>query len=133
MTNEECKKAREAYRFLFSMQKFLVDSVEQIMATINYNRKSGMQMFSDKISTTKPALNDCINKFGDGMWAWDYFPAYMYMYYFELEKGNYTVKFRCWANVWDSDGYHPFENTQTKYLTVDYSGTYHLYFDDVKF
>lgn len=53
--------------------------------------------------------------------------------YFDLEKGNYTVKFRCYANVWDSDGYHPFENTQTKNFTVDYSGTYHLYFDEVKF
>jgi len=90
MTNCKDRKIREAYRLLFKEQESIVTFVELIKNRINAQKHAGMQLFSDRISTTKPAIGGCTNKFGDEMWAWDYFPAYMYMYYFDLvqEKGN---------------------------------------------
>ena len=86
MDKELLKNIRKAYRLLYNVQESIVDFAEYIKEKINCEgqKYAGNQLFSSRISTRRSYIDGYNDKFGEGMWAWDYFPSYMYMYYFEL-------------------------------------------------
>lgn len=86
MNNELLKNIRKAYRLLYNIQESLVAFAEYIKEIIDHEEEKyvGNQLYSSRIATRKSNIDGYNDKFGEGMWAWDYFPSYMYMYYFRL-------------------------------------------------
>lgn len=82
---EVYKNVRRAYRLLYEVQDSLVEMVEYIRSRIRYVDCAGRQIFSAPISNRKSDVDNSGAKqnFGQGMWSWDYLPAYMYLYYFQ--------------------------------------------------
>lgn len=81
------QNVRKAYRLAYEVQDGIVETVEYIHSHIQSVKWGGKQIFSNKIDIQKPSVDDYVNeKFGQGMWSWDYFPTYMYMYYFSMKK-----------------------------------------------
>lgn len=100
------KNIRKAYRLLYLVQNSLVDFVDYCKDKIDYKYARGKQLFSSAIEKYKTPIGDRSDKFGDGMWAWDYFPTYMYEYYFSLR--NIEEKSACFAiiQVMDDGSFH---------------------------
>lgn len=85
------ENVRKAYRLLFEVQDSIVELVEYIRSRIRLDDCAAKQIFSDPISQRKSDVDGsgAKNYFGGGMWSWDYFPPFMYMYYFKTPSlGN---------------------------------------------
>lgn len=77
------QNVRKAYRLAYEVQDSIIEIVEYIRARIRYTACAGSQLFSEPIEKYKSAVDGYADqKFGDSRWSWDYFPTYMYMYYF---------------------------------------------------
>jgi hypothetical protein len=78
------QNVRKAYRLAYEIQDSIVEIVEYIRTRIKHQGCAGRQLFSDPIEKYKSLLDEeADQKFGEGRWSWDYFPTYMYMYYFK--------------------------------------------------
>jgi hypothetical protein len=77
---------RKAYRLAYEVQDSIVDMVEYIRERIHREKSAGKPLFSYPIETCRIPEDDYANhNIGYGMWSWDYFPTYMYTYYFTLQ------------------------------------------------
>lgn len=75
--------ARKAYRLVYEVQDSIVEIVEYIRARIDYIDCAGKPLFSNALGKRKGIDENYVNdNIGNGMWSWDYFPTFMYMYYF---------------------------------------------------
>jgi hypothetical protein len=80
------QNVRKAYRLAYEVQDSIIAIVEHIRGKIKYTACAGSQLFSKSIEKYKPAVDEYADqKFGDSRWSWDYFPTYMYMYYFKCK------------------------------------------------
>jgi len=78
------QNVRKAYRLAYEVQDSIVETVEYIRGRIRYSACAGSQLFSKPIEKYKSLVGEeADQKFGEGRWSWDFFPTYMYMYYFE--------------------------------------------------
>lgn len=85
------ENARKAYRLLYEIQDSIISFVEYFREKMDCNEWAGKQMFSSPISHKRPAVDEYASDyFGSWMWSWDYFPSYIYMYYFALNKQTTT-------------------------------------------
>ena len=74
---------RKAYRLVYEVQDSIIDMVEYIREKILHEDCAGKQLFSDAIAKRKNVSKGYVtDNIGMGMWSWDYFPTFMYMYYF---------------------------------------------------
>jgi hypothetical protein len=77
------QNVRKAYRLAYEVQHSIVEMVDYIRTRIKYSEIAGKQLFSASIGRHIPALDDYADqKFTGCLRSWDYFPTYMYMYYF---------------------------------------------------
>lgn len=75
---------RKAYRLAYEVQDSIVEIVEYIRTKINYEDCAGKQLFSGSVRKRKGVGEGYVtDNIGGGMWSWDYFPTYMYIYYFD--------------------------------------------------
>lgn len=104
--------ARKAFRLVYEIQDSIIEVVEYIRSKIRYEAHAGRQIFSDPIERYKsPIGGGADQKFGEGRWSWDYFPSFMYMYYFTGKpKGSQNYSFSItqvmddgFTNMTDSD------------------------------
>lgn len=80
------QNVRKAYRLVYEVQDSIVEIVEYIRARIRHEDYAGKQLFSAALAKRNnlDSEYDADKKIGEGMWSWDYFPTFMYMYFFVL-------------------------------------------------
>lgn len=77
------QNVRKAYRLAYEVQHSIVEMVDYIRTRIKTVDYAGKQVFSDPLSKRKGVEEGYVTDYiGTDMWSWDYFPTYMYMYYF---------------------------------------------------
>jgi hypothetical protein len=77
------QNVRKAYRLAYEVQDSIVEIVEYIRGRIRYEDCAGKPMFSNALAKRKNVEEGYVtDNIGGGMWSWDYFPTFMYMYYF---------------------------------------------------
>jgi hypothetical protein len=77
------QNVRKAYRLAYEVQDSIVEAVEYIRGRIRYEDCAGKSLFSNALAKRKNVEEGYVtDNIGGGMWSWDYFPTYMYMYYF---------------------------------------------------
>ena len=84
---------RKSYRLVYGVQKSIVEMIEYIKVKIDCSDCCGKSLFSDSIHRKKSIDNYANHRVGNGMWTWDYFPSFMYMYYFS-RKNKKEIKSR---------------------------------------
>jgi hypothetical protein len=92
------QNVRKAYRLAYEVQDSIIAIVEHIRTKIRYSEIAGKQLFSASIEKHIPALDYYADqKYLGYQWSWDYFPTYMYLYYF---SGIPTeTKYSCFSIV----------------------------------
>jgi hypothetical protein len=77
------QNVRKAYRLAYEVQDSIVEMVEYIRGRIRYEDCAGKPLFSNSLAKRKNVEEGYVtDNIGGGMWSWDYFPTFMYMYYF---------------------------------------------------
>lgn len=79
------QNVRKAYRLVYEVQDSIVATAEYIRTKIKFSKWGGGPLFSAAVAK-KRVIEDGYtpDQIGGDMWSWDYFPTYMYMYYYEL-------------------------------------------------
>ncbi|NCB66979.1 MAG: hypothetical protein EOM48_12565 [Bacilli bacterium] len=114
------QNVRKAYRLAYEVQDSIIEIVEYIRARIRYSKIAGKQLFSASIERHIPALDDYADqKYLGYQWSWDYFPTYMYTYYFVMApKENRAACFSI-VQVMD-DGFVDTPDEDTSPSTKDF-------------
>ena len=114
------QNVRKAYRLAYEVQDSIIEIVEYIRARIRYSKIAGKQLFSASIERQIPALDGYADqKYLGYQWSWDYFPTYMYTYYFAMApKENRAACFSI-VQVMD-DGFVDTPDEDTSPSTKDF-------------
>lgn len=115
------QNVRTAYRLAYEVQHSIVEIVDYIRTRIKTVDHAGKQVFSNPILKRRGVEDGYVTDyFGADMWSWDYFPTYMYMYYF---TGIPTeTKYNCFSivQVMD-DGFLGYADVDSEPETKDFN------------
>lgn len=81
--NEIFLNIRNAYRLVYEAQKSMLDSIEYIKSRVKYSDCAGLPLFSEAFKTRSYVDSYANIRLAPYKWAWDYFPAYVFDYYFK--------------------------------------------------
>ena len=90
MTESEREKiylnVRKAYRLLYSVQDSIHDMALYLKNRLACTDEVGKQIFSDDIHlSSKTKAEYSRELFYENQWSWDYFPSYLYNYYYDIK------------------------------------------------
>ncbi len=116
------QNVRKAYRLAYEVQDSIVSMVEYIRhSKIKYDDCAGKPLFSKAIAKRKNVEDGYVtDNIGQDMWSWDYFPTYMYMYYFTLPQTDTQYCYFSIVQVMD-DGFIGAPDEESAPSTKDFS------------
>ena len=85
-TKELYQNVRKAYRLAYEVQHSIVEMIDYIRTRIKTIDYAGKQVFSDPLAKHRGVDEGYVTDYiGTDIWSWDYFPTFMYMYYFKCK------------------------------------------------